>query len=125
MSFIYLASPYSHPSLLISELRFRAVEIVSGEILRKGITVYSPIVYCHMMSTRLGLPADARFWFPHNRSILKEATSLWILTLPGWDNSIGVEGERRAAEEFGLKWQRTAPETWGAGEIAEALLKLA
>lgn len=125
MSFVYLGSPYSHASEAIRELRFRAVETVTGDMLRRGITVFSPIVYSHVMAQRYNLPTDAQFWLPHNRAMLKASTSLWIVMLPEWDVSVGLRGETLAADEYKLKVTHINPASWGAGSFVEALRKLA
>lgn len=125
MSFVYLASPYTHPSEAVRELRFRAIEIVSSDMLVRGITVFSPIVYCHVISQRFNLPTDAGFWLAHNRAMLKAAEALWVVMFPGWETSVGLKGEMLAARDYGKRVTHVNPATWGAGSFAEALSKLA
>lgn len=100
--FIYLASPYSHKDHVVMEERFRAVEAATAELLRNEQRVYSPIVHCHELAKRHRLPTTAKYWEAYNFAMLARAAKLYVLTIPGWDESIGVTGEMKFAHDLGL-----------------------
>jgi hypothetical protein len=91
--YIYVASPYSHPDPDIREKRFLAVRSYVGKMLKDGVPVFSPIVHCHQIALDFGLPTDASFWRNYAAAMLRNASYLHVLTLPGWEESIGVAYE--------------------------------
>jgi hypothetical protein len=101
MSYIYLASPYSHPAPKVRHLRYlEAMRAVAGHLSRRE-WVYSPIVHCHTLAQFYKLPTDAEFWHDYNVAMLDRAYELRILTLEGWQDSAGVAGEiAYAADHF-------------------------
>lgn len=102
MPFIYLASPYTSPKAAIREVRHSKAEHTVALLLRKNIHVYSPIVHCHELAIKYGLPKDFAFWQSYNRSMLSEASGLWILQIEGWKDSQGVKWEIKFALERNL-----------------------
>jgi hypothetical protein len=105
MSYIYLASPYSHPSPEIRAKRFTAVEQYTVWQTKHGASIYSPIVYYHTMSIDYNLPDEYDFWRPLNASMLRGAKELVILRLSGWEDSKGVAYERRLADIADIPWR--------------------
>jgi len=45
------------------------------------------------MAIKFDLPKEFEFWQTHNRAILAKAAQLWVLTLPGYKTSTGVQAE--------------------------------
>jgi hypothetical protein len=82
--------------------RFAEAERFAAESMKKGITIYSPIVHCHELARKYSLPHDYDFWQLHNHNMLEVAQELWILRLPGWDISKGVDGELRHAQTMDI-----------------------
>jgi hypothetical protein len=99
---IYLASPYSDPDPAVMEQRFDAVCRKAGELMNRGEIVYSPIAHCHPIAVRVGLPRDWTFWHKFDREMLCTAKEMWILRLPGWQESAGIRAERQIAAELGI-----------------------
>jgi hypothetical protein len=102
MSFLYLASPYSHKDPQVVNTRFLLAERVTAELLKTERFVYSPIVHCHEIARKFNLPTDAAFWMNYNKAMLAEASDLLILCLPGWQESVGVNMEIDFAKSFGM-----------------------
>ena len=99
---IYLASPYSDPDPAIMEQRFDLVCRKAGELMNAGEVVYSPIAHCHPIAVRVGLPRNWEFWHKFDREMLRCASEVRILRLPGWETSAGVKAERDIAHELGI-----------------------
>jgi hypothetical protein len=89
---IYLASPYSHPEPCVREERFHAVCQKAAELIREGMIVFCPIAHSHPM-TVFGLPVDWDYWEAFDRAYLSVCNELLVLTLPGWEESQGVQAE--------------------------------
>lgn len=93
MSYIYLASPYTHPDPKVMDARFDAVLESFVSLIRRRIWAYSPIVHCHTAALTHTLPRDIDFWQDYNRAMIIPASKFTILTLDGWAESRGVAWE--------------------------------
>jgi hypothetical protein len=96
----YLCSPYSSGTYkhddrkLMKEERYReALAAIAWLINNDKYYPFSPIVHCHELAKRYNLPDDATFWRGYNRALLREAQVIYILTISGWQDSEGIEGE--------------------------------
>ena len=95
---IYLASPYSHPNKEVMEERFKKVTYVSGMLMRTGTVNFSPITQSHEQCKLVNLPTDWDFWQTADEAILNVCDELWILCIPGWKESLGVQAETKYAK---------------------------
>lgn len=93
--FVYLGSPYSHPEAAVREHRFLLGCTKTSRLMRQGYTVFSPIAHSHPVATQLPpeLLMDHRFWMKQDLPILQFADKLIVLTLPGWQQSRGLNEE--------------------------------
>ena len=98
---LYLATPYTHPDKRVREYRFEMVTITTGRLMREGLTVFSPISKMHPVAERCGLPTDWEYWEKYDRIAIAHCKELWVLTLDGWDASVGVKAEIEIAKEMG------------------------
>ena len=89
--FIYLASPYSHPSPHVRKQRYEAALHFAENYILMGQPVFSPIVYGYPMESAIG--TDYKSWKSLNDAMLYAASRFWVLTLPGWEESRGVAYE--------------------------------
>jgi nucleoside 2-deoxyribosyltransferase len=106
---IYLASPYSHPDPAIREERFRAACRAAAALLRSGRAVFSPIAHSHPLVEH-GLPTDWEFWQHCNVEHLQRCDEVMVLTLDGWQASVGVQAEIKIATELGRPVSYLTPE---------------
>jgi len=97
MSFIYIASPYTHQDPIVVQRRFEQVERITAAMLKAGIHAYSPIVHCHELAKKYKLPVRFDFWRDHNFAILAKASQLTVVCLEGWQTSKGITEERNLA----------------------------
>ena len=105
---VYLACPYTHENDSVMEWRAsRATELATW-LTRRGVTVFSPLTQSREMErmARLGtpnpLPTSYQFWKRHDRKFVEVSTSLLILTLDGWAESVGVNDEIHRALDYSL-----------------------
>ena len=91
MSKIYLSSPYSN---LDHEQAYRRALNFTSALFKRGINVYSSIVYCHQMRD-LGVTTE--FWWKFNKEWIDWCDLLVVFTIPGWEKSDGVDKEIKYA----------------------------
>jgi len=98
---IYLAAPYANQD---KEKVMRSVNKHVANFLKDGFAVYSPLSMGHYASQvdreLNSLPLD--HWRKIERQAMLVCRSLYIITLPGWQESAGVKRETAWAREFGL-----------------------
>lgn len=105
---IYLASPYSHPEVVVREQRFHAACRAVAALLASGLTVFSPIVHGHPLVDH-GLPTDWPFWERFDRDHMTRCDEVVVLMFDGWRESVGVAAEIRIAGELGKPVRYLAP----------------
>jgi hypothetical protein len=99
---VYLATPYNHPDAEVRERRFREVNRVAGEMMRRGEHVFSPISHTHPIALAGDLPKGWEFWQAYDRAMLRVCVKLTVLMQDGWKESVGVQAEIAIAQEMGL-----------------------
>jgi len=100
---IYIASPYSSPGLpTVQEQRYQAAVKFAGLLISQGLPAFSPIAYFHPFSQAYKLPGDAQFWHNTNMRFLRGADAIFLLRLPGWEQSKGVTIELNIAKALGI-----------------------
>jgi len=102
MSYIYLASPYTHPDKSVMEDRYNAALRAVVKLLKGRQWVYSPIIHCHPLAVAYDLPRSHLFWLDYNRAMLAEASEMRVLMLEGWQESLGVGAEIEMATELAI-----------------------
>ncbi len=90
MTFTYLASPYTHPDPAILEQRFKAVCKKAAELMRAGEVIFCPIAHSHPIAEHLGNHIDGTFWQAQDAPYVALCSKLYVLMLPGWENSRGT-----------------------------------
>lgn len=97
---MYLAQPYSHPVKSVVDTRVLWGMGAAAALAAKNWDPYAPIVHWHEVATKFNLPTDHEFWRALDHRMIAHCDSFAILTLPGWNQSLGVAEEWVAAEEF-------------------------
>lgn len=95
---IYLASPYSHPDKQVEQRRFEAVASKCAEFARASLHVYSPIVHWHPIARLHDMPTDYSFYRRINEDMIRRCDGVFVLTLDGWEQSLGIRHEIDFAE---------------------------
>lgn len=103
MDVVYLASPYSDPAIAVREMRYAQVTKAAGYLMARGFLVFSPITHGHPIATRChNIPTDIEFWKALDRAMMGACNRLFVLELPGYEASAGVEYELELASQMGL-----------------------
>lgn len=110
MSLIYLASPYSDPAPEVRRGRYLEACEFAATAARRGYCVISPIAHWHPVAELHALPTDALWWEKSNMQLLRHCAEVWVLCLPGWQNSVGVKHELAMAEKLHIPVSYVLPE---------------
>lgn len=89
----YLASPYSHTSPLVREIRYVLTGFVAATLAKKGINLIEPIGMCHPHSQIYDLHTGYEAWQKRDRALIEKSDGVIALILPGWAESVGVTDE--------------------------------
>lgn len=89
--FIYLACPYSTSDDALKEHRVKVAFHVTARIMKMGNAIFSPLTHTHDLGKIITASHD--FWMLQDIAILRHASLLVVLCLPGWDESKGVREE--------------------------------
>lgn len=99
MKKIYLACPYSHKDRTVELARFACVNLVAGKLMLKGHIVFSPISHSTPIAQYIpGSNNDHGFWLEQDFAFVDWAEALYVLCLPGWEQSFGVAMEIKRAK---------------------------
>ena len=109
MKTVYLAGPYSG----MEEKSFRCLTYLAGRLMNAGYVVFSPVTHCHPIAQSVReMPKEHEFWMRQDLPFLAWADELWVLTLPGWEESRGVQQEIRTAQSYGMTIRYPKPLPW-------------
>lgn len=95
---IYLSVPYSG----MEELSFEVSCLMTAFLMKTGATVFSPIVHSHVLVSKYDMPLDHEFWLKHDLEVLKKCDEMYVIALPGWEKSVGVQREIEEAGRLGI-----------------------
>lgn len=90
---IYLASPYSHNNPDVQQARYDLAQRYVANEIRKGETIFSPIVYAHPMAHEFNIGTDHLTWKKFNCAMIDRCDALHVLRIEGWLSSKGVQAE--------------------------------
>jgi hypothetical protein len=93
---------YSDPDPAVREERFRRVCVEVAALMREGVHVFSPIAHSHPVAQVGELPTDFTFWQSYDEAMISRCSEVWVLTLPGWSESVGVREEIAIARRLGI-----------------------
>ena len=100
--FIYLASPYSHPSRKVEKEREKEINRIGAELqARTGHALFPPItVSAHfkkLLPHKFGTSFSA--WKDIDLTVVSKSDEVWVVKMSGWKDSIGVQAEIEYAND--------------------------
>lgn len=100
--YIYLASPYHHAEMSTMERRAYLAREMAAQLAVRGKLVYCPIASWHEAAKEFKLPKTFDYWRQLNVEFLRRSDHLYILRIPGWAVSAGINDEVALAQNLGL-----------------------
>ena len=82
--------------------RYQQVTVVAGKLMEQGYVVFSPITHSHPVARAYPLPCTWEFWQNQDFTFLSVCWKVFLLTLDGWQTSVGVTAEIAEAERLGI-----------------------
>lgn len=109
---IYLANPFTTDDAVEKEWRFLKACEAAGLLMQQGKIVFSPIVHGWPIARIKDLPTDWEYWQESCSAMVSRCQVMIILTLPGWNTSIGVFEEIKVAKAWNLEILYMNPDTF-------------
>ncbi len=113
--FVYLGSPYSKYARGFDEAA-RVVAASAAALMRDGFRVYSPIAHGHAVAAH-GLPLTWDFWKDQCQPMIDAASSLIVLEMHGWWDSVGLQYEFDCFLKAGKPVVYVEPSELGVREV--------
>jgi len=98
----YLACPYASDHKEVKRLRLALVTDTAGRLMQKGQVIFSPLTHNAPIAAEVSLPTNWNFWSRIDLAFLSHCSRLLVLTIKGWEESIGVQAEIKAAKAQGI-----------------------
>ncbi len=108
----YLALPYMHANKYIVRFRASVSDIIAADLMKQGRFIFAPITMCHDIVTKYSLPGEWEFWAEMDKEFIRMCGRFLIITLKGWEDSVGVTAETKLARKYGLEIDYIDPEPY-------------
>lgn len=95
---VYLASPYTNIDILVCIERFHAACRAAAHLMKQGEIVFAPICHSHPIHAIGGLAGDWETWKKFDEAMIRRCDKIIVLTLDGWERSVGIKAELEIAE---------------------------
>lgn len=119
---VYFASPFTHPDLAVRDERNRAIARACGWFMnnQRDVFFFSPITHATPIAAECPLlPFVWSFWAEIDECMLSRCEEIWVLVIPGFKQSTGVNAERKIAERLGLPCKFVMPQQDGSYLISD------
>ena len=99
---IFISAPYTHENVEVVEKRVEIIEKYVAECALSEIIALSPVLYYHNIVKKYELPKTYTYWEHICISMLQKCDMLFVLTMDGWDTSVGVKSELEVARRLNI-----------------------
>ncbi len=112
--YTYLVSPYTHADPVVRHARYMQAVNATAALMDQGRVMFSPIAHTHNIEFYGFIePKSGAFSKAQDEPLLRHAENVVVLTIPGWQESSGVQWEIGLASELGLPVEYISPEQVG------------
>lgn len=101
MSYLYIASPYTHDDPRMRQWRYEAVRDFAAFLTKQRTWSFCPIMHSHDMTLHHQFPHIFEFWHDWNCSMIYPSSGIVVFQIEGWNTSRGVKAEIEYAQEIG------------------------
>lgn len=104
MSYLYLATPYSHPVERVQTARVEALMLIYSYLLKeRRETFFSPILHCYETARTYDIKGTSENFWRDNKAMLQRSSGIWVIeNFTDWHLSVGLSRERGFAEGINL-----------------------
>jgi len=96
---------------VIREKRFDEICRIAAKLMTSGVKLFSPIAHTHPINERgIGNPGW-EFWRGYDIIMLEKCDQIWVATMHGWKQSVGVTAEVAYMREHGKPIWYLCPDT--------------
>lgn len=99
---IYLAAPYTDPDPDVVTQRMAHFCVVDAHLCKQGLITVSPLSK-HWLKYHTNIPLTWEFWKTYSEKLLEKCDAMYVIMLPGWKESEGVQGEISLAKKMSLE----------------------
>ena len=99
---IYLAAPYTHSERDVVEQRIAMFATIDAKLCADGLYTVSPLSK-HWIKNYTFIPLTWSFWQDYSKKLMEKCDALYVIMLPGWEESEGVQGEIELAKKMSLE----------------------
>jgi len=99
---VYVAAPYSDLDPAVIAGRMAVFDATIASLLTEGRNFPISPLMNHIIVGKHAIPGNWEFWQHYSRRLLARCDELCIITLPGWEESVGVQGEIEFARSLSL-----------------------
>lgn len=110
MDLVYLAAPYTHEKPDVVEARMSRLCIVDAALMKQGVMTASPLLK-HFLLEHSDLPGDWNYWKDYAEVLLSKCDKMIVVTMSGWDESVGVTAEIELCKRFNIPVEYIDPFT--------------
>lgn len=100
---IYLACPYTHKEKSIRSARSTVATIISACLIKNKIYNISPLTLQIPLEDNFNFPHTWDYWKRFDELLISRSDEVWVITIEGWEESVGVQEEIEMAKEFSKK----------------------
>jgi len=108
---IYLGGPYTHPSRLVMQTRFKTLTIIAGRLAHKGLFIFSPVTHGHQIEYYARPKISYKYYVEHGIEMLSRCDALYIACIKGWELSRGLGAEILEAHRLAIPALYLDPKT--------------
>lgn len=108
----YLGLPYTDDESLVKDWRALVSDKIAADLTIQGRIIFAPISAWHHIAKRYALPGTFEYWLELDEEFIKISSKLLIITLPGWKESSGVNGEIKLANKYDIPIEYIDPKPY-------------
>lgn len=99
----YIAIPYTDSDKSVVEQRVKILCEIDALLMKIGIFTVSPVLKHLLFMHAKDLPSDWKYWEEYSYALLARCQTMYVVTVPGWEESIGVQAEIAFCEKMNIK----------------------
>jgi len=101
---VYLASPYTHKDKAVVLDRYLRTVLATATLQMAHLecNIFSPILNSHPLADLGGMRGDWAFWKGLDIDHIESCHEIWVYTISGWRESVGVTEEIEIGRALGM-----------------------